>query len=459
MPLHKTFLSISILIIISCGIKAQIFAPAANDSVLASYGNDKVFIFNAPSFGAETDAALTAVAVNDTEAWTIQWAVYDKPDSSFRLIASPASGNVSTIDTVTVSAGYRAILNSPTVTDTFTAWVIINDLDVRITNKDQWDTLLYGYYDCASLDLHADTTKPAASYYNPDTHEKLTPGNLYTIRWTTDNPEATNPSGRLLTRVGSPPWKDTWYKLTVTDRFGLERSDSVIYNSIQSKADITAARYIPPNEDTLNHDTREWYDKFYNYDDGSKSAPALFRFDVSGSKNLENYEFTFGDGDSVLMDNDSVIFFHEFLQPGTYQVVLTTKSGPPFECMSIDSLSIKVDEASGTNFIMPNVFTPDGSDNKVLKYDEESVNNVFRTTDVSVIYIDIAIFTRTGLKVHQFDGNIRDWPGWDGKIMNSNRDAPEGVYFYVISRFVAYQNNIDPISKKLMNGFIHLYRK
>jgi hypothetical protein len=167
----------------------------------------------------------------------------------------------------------------------------------------------------------------------------------------------------------------------------------------------------------------------------------------------------FGDGDSLLLGIDSTVLYHEYKKPGQYKALLITKSAPPFECIDSVSAIVEIDKASGTNFIMPNVFTPDGSANKLLKYDENAVNSVFRTTDVSIIYIDIAIFSRTGLKVHEFEGNIRDWGGWDGKIMNSNRDAPEGVYFYVISRFIGYTDNNDPISKKLMNGFIHLYRK
>lgn len=102
---------------------------------------------------------------------------------------------------------------------------------------------------------------------------------------------------------------------------------------------------------------------------------------------------------------------------------------------------------------MPNVFTPGKGENGVYM-----PGGLFRTNDVSVIFIDITIFTRTGLKVHQYEGNIRDWKGWDGTIMNSGREAPEGVYYYVITRFNSYQDSNDPISRKLMNGFIHLYR-
>jgi len=150
--------------------------------------------------------------------------------------------------------------------------------------------------------------------------------------------------------------------------------------------------------------------------------------------------------------------FHEFEKPGNYNVMLTTWSDPPFSCVDTFAIQAIVDYASENNFTMPNVFTPGKAENGVY-----IPGDLFRTTDVSVVYIDITIFTRTGLKVHQFEGNIRDWQGWDGTILNSGREAPEGVYYYVITRFNAYQDsNPDrnqPISRKLMNGFIHLYRE
>jgi hypothetical protein len=459
MSLQKTLVLTIVLFIYTFSAKAQIFSPSASDSVIASYGTDKVFVFNAPSYQAPVNASLIAVATDTNNDWTFQWSVYSPSDTSFTTLPGTVTGHTSSMDNISVNSGYRVTMSRNAETMVFTSWVVINDLDLKITNKDSHDTILYGYYDCTSLDLHADTTKPGAFYYNPLNGQKLIPGSLLTIRWTTDNPEATNPGGRLLTRVSNPPWKDTRYIVTVTDRFGLIRKDSAVYNSIQSKADLTEPEYLPPSEDSIIHPKHEWYDKFYSYEDGAKSAPALFKLDVSGSKNFENYILAFGDGDSIVLGNDSTVIYHEYKKPGQYKALLTTKSGPPFECIDSVSAIVVIDEATGTNFIMPNVFTPDGSANKMLKYNENAVNSVFRTTDVSIIYIDIAIYSRTGLKVHEFEGNIRDWGGWDGKIMNSNRDAPEGVYFYVISRFIGYTDHNDPISKKLMKGFIHLYRK
>jgi gliding motility-associated-like protein len=437
---RKTFLLFYTLAFLSGSLKAQIFAPTATDSLTAFYGADMVFVFNRPEFNTPVTASIFAASA-DTSVF--QWSVYIPADSSYRDIPGTSTGKLSAIDTITVSSGYQVQLTGNSKIDTFRVWIVINDLDVTITNKDEADTLLFGYYDCESLDLHADTIRPPAYYFNPETHQKLDIGNTYTLRWTTDNVDATVPSSRLLTRVSNPPWMDTRYILTITDRFGLERADSVIYNSIQPKAEITEFKYITLPE---QFPERDWYKDFYDY--AYISAPALYQFDISASRNFTSYEFDFDDGDSVLIGKDSLRLYHTFEKPGTYEVVLTTKSGPPFECTDSIVQLVEVNPATDDNFNMPNVFTPGNSGS----------NDVFRTIDVSVTYIDITIFSRTGLKVHQYEGNVRDWKGWDGKIMNSNRDAPEGVYFYVVSRLNAYQNKEQPIRKEVLNGFVHLYR-
>lgn len=441
-----------LLTVTSFRLHAQIFAPFASDSVTAVYGTDKVAIFNKPFFGAALNASIVALPVDGTSGWFFQWSVYSISDSAYVPLPGPSTG---TIDNITVTSGYQVEMIKDSVKDTFRIWVIINDLDVKIINKDLADTLLFGFYDCTSLDLHGDTTKPKTFYYNPETHQKYDPGHNYVIRWTTDNDEATIPASRLLTRVNNPPWQDTWYTLTVTDRFGISRSDSVIYKSIQTKAEITSSSYISLTDTSYYPPREEWFENFYNQN-GMVSAPAVFKFDISGSKNLAGYELQFGDGDSVLMGKDTLVIYHEYEQPGNYNVLLTTWSDPPFSCIdtAVPESPVTVDFASEENFNMPNVFTPGKAENGVY-----IPGDLFRTTDVSVVFIDITIFTRTGLKVHEYEGNIRDWPGWDGTIMNSGREAPQGVYYYVISRFNAYQDKIEPINKKLMNGFIHLYRE
>lgn len=455
MQLTKKWIIVSAVMSIFCGLQAQIFAPAADDSINAQYGTDKVFIFNRPDFGAPVSASLLALSPDGLDDWTFQWAIYIPQDSGYNDLSASNTGNSSVLNNISASAGYQVTMSNGTINHVFRAWVILNDLNVTITNKGEGDTVLFGYYNCASLDLRADSTRIPLYYHNPSTGAKVNLPNVYTIRWLSDNTDASTPPGRLLTRVNDPPWRDTWYTITISDSYGMRREDSVFYKSIQSRAEIkNPIEYIKLVDDTANYPNHPWFEAFYDYDD--VSAPARFRIDISGSKNLNKYLLVFGDGDSVTGGADSLLYEHVYQKPGDYKVVLTTMSHPPFECLDSMSLMVSIDYATEENFNMPNVFTPSGSRNTVFTLNE---NDVFRTSEVSVIGVDITIFSRTGLKVHQYKGLIRDWPGWDGFIMDSGREAPEGVYFYVISRLPAYQSTVNPIDKKWFKGFVHLYRQ
>jgi gliding motility-associated-like protein len=446
--LTRKILFLLFVITIATGrLSAQVYAPAAADSFAAAYnpsgGTDEVFVFNRPTYKAEITASIVAVSVDKLSGWTFQWSVFNQGTKEYVNIPITGPGWFSEIDTISVSSGYRVIMTNGSEVDTFRVWLLINDLDLHITNKDADDKLSFGYYWCSSLDLMADTTQFPLFYYNPVTKARINVYNTYLIRWKTDNDEATTPSSRLITRVTSPPSEDTWYMLTLSDKFGLERSDSVYYESIQSKAKITG-EYISLS-DPLEYPGRG-YGQYYA--DGIKSAPGKYRFDMSGSRNMASYEIDFGDGGIFASEGDTLEVVHEYIKPGEYKVVLTTKSEEPYEC--IDSVSVMADleYAKADNFVMPNVFTPNN----------DEFNKWFRSEDVSVLFIDIAIFNRAGMKVHSYSGDIRDWEGWDGNIRNSNIKAPEGVYFYVISTFAAYEDKNNPISRKIMKGFVHLYR-
>ena len=69
--------------------------------------------------------------------------------------------------------------------------------------------------------------------------------------------------------------------------------------------------------------------------------------------------------------------------------------------------------------------------------------------------------------MHEFTGNIRDWEGWDGRIRGSNRQATEGIYYYIINVVIAYEyfeendkkgKRIKKYGKKQQNGFVYLFR-
>jgi|WetSurSiteA1Bulk_404760.scaffolds.fasta_scaffold00571_11 gliding motility-associated-like protein len=442
-----------ILHVITGYLNAQVYSPAANDSFAASYnppgGTDMVFVFNLPAYNTGINASITAVSVDRLSGWSFQWSVYNPSAGIYQAVPGSITGWFSEIDTITVSSGYQVVMTKGASTNVYRVWVVINDLDVFITNKDEHDKLLFSYYNCSSLDLRADTTRVPLFYYNPGTRERIIVNVTYTIRWSVDNPEASVPPNKLITRVTNPPYEDTWYTIKLSDPYGMERYDSVFFESIRSKAVLAAPEYIDLSDATVYPEN---YGNYYN--DDTYSAPGKFRFDVSGSKNMASYSIDFGDGEEFASDADSLNLVHEYEKPGIYKVVLTTKSDKPDEC--IDSISAEV-KLNYAKFMLPNVFTPnEDGDNDLLSL--EKSNDAFRSEDVSVLTIEIAIYDRAGLKVHDYSGNIRDWKGWDGMIRNSNRKAPEGIYFYVISVLHAYEDNINPINRDIMKGFIHLYR-
>ena len=248
MIFKRTLLLLTLILNFAVAGLAQVYAPTAGFVFNARYGSvtseDKVFVFNTPYFGAGANTVLEAVSTDSTDGWDFHWSVYNPQTITYDLIPGLSTGLSSQIDTITVSSGYQVEISKGLERDTFRVWVLINDLGMGIINKDEGDTLLFGYYNCSSLDLRADTTRVPLFYYNPKTGEKQKVQPSLKFTWTTDNPDAVNPSPRLITRVNNPPWSDTWYKLTVSDLYGLTRTDSVFYKSIKSKANFTV-EYIP----------------------------------------------------------------------------------------------------------------------------------------------------------------------------------------------------------------------
>jgi hypothetical protein len=436
----------------------QVFSPEASDSFGAAYnaagGTDKVFIYNIEKYQQGRTIAIVALPEDRQTGWNFSWAVYDNTANTYIPIPGVTSGWSSALDTLTVSAGYQVTMTKGSVTSVYRVWIVFNDFQVVITNKDTENKLQFGYYNCSSLDLRSDTTANPSYYYNPVNGNRIKIVNSYTIRWTTDNPQAGIPPSRLITRVSNPPSEDTWYKINVTDRFKLLRTDSVFYKSIQSRAEMAAPQYL--ELDSSNYPGKN-YQMYYSpaNDDKNKSAPGKYRFDISGSKNSVNYEIKFGDDSVMVTDTASASIEHEYQKPGTYHVTLITKSAMPYEC--VDSVNADVSLGYGI-FLMPNVFSPDQE--YTLENYKDAQNDIFRSEDVSVVTIDITIFDRAGRKMHEYSGNIREWKGWDGQVMNSSRKAPEGVYYWAVSTLIYFKDPVkDNIKKEVYSGFFHLYRQ
>jgi hypothetical protein len=454
MRLIKIVPLIVIMSILTAKAAGQIFSPEASDSFGAAYnvagGTDRVFIYNIEKYQQERKISIFALSEDRQTGWNFDWSVYDHNAHTYIPIPGTSTGWSSTVDTISVTSGYQVTMTKGSVTSVYRVWLVFNDFQVVITNKDADNKLQFGYYNCSSLDLRSDTTAYPSYYYNPVNGNRIKIVNTYTIRWTTDNPEAGIPPSKLITRVSNPPSEDTWYKVNVTDRFKLVRADSVFYVSIQSKAEMAPPVY-------MDLDSANYPGKMYQlyYDKDNRSAPGRFKFDISGSKNSVSYELKFGDGEILVTDTAGSAIEHEYKKPGKYTVTLTTKSDKPYEC--IDSVNADPEpELKYGVFKLPNVFSPDGG----LSTENLNNNNIFRSEDVSVVTIEITIFDRAGRKMHTYSGDIRDWKGWDGNVMNSSRKAPEGVYYWAVSTLIYFKDPVkDDIKKEVYSGFFHLYRQ
>ncbi len=465
--LNRTiFVLFIIYLITGFTVSAQIFAPDADYSDTAAYsisgGPDSVFVFNTPGYGESVVASIIAVSPDSSYGWDFEWSKYDTTSMSYIVISSD-TGFLSSLSNITSPAGYRVKMTKGSQDLIYRAWVLINDFNVQINNKDIDGNVAFGDYGCGWLDLKAALTTKNLEYNEPGKDTTLILTNHYNINWTAKPDTSPLPIGKLNARVINPSAVDTRYFINVDDRFGAHRDDDVFYKSIESDAVITE-KYIPLSD-------AEYYPQFadklyYNSSqyDQQQSAPAAFRF-LNNSINAANYHWLFGDGNEMDSQADESEIVHTYLIPGEYEVKLTTTSAAPYNC--VDSVK-KTITVSKPELQVPNVFTPNG----------DGINDIFRVYDVSITNFHIIIFDRYGGKVHEFKGNIRDWQGWNGKINNSNSNAADGVYYYIISKASAIEdwktgkpadlNNQDSststgggtttTTQDVYKGFVHLYR-
>jgi gliding motility-associated-like protein len=124
------------------------------------------------------------------------------------------------------------------------------------------------------------------------------------------------------------------------------------------------------------------------------------------------YTWTFGDGSSSTSTSPT----HTFGSSGTYTVTLGVSNSNG--CTDSYTITIVVSEPPSLLEI-PNIFTPNGDD----------VNDLFivRYENLNDFHMDI--FDRWGLKTASINNAAK---GWDGKTQGGN-DAPDGVYFYIIT--------------------------
>ena len=417
---------------------------------------DSIFFFNADG---NRKYPIELTALTDTfDTYSYKW--YTITADSTRLTVPFASGDsVKTIYLDTLSQdqlGIELIIDSLSQPlDTFHCWVFKNNYNVHIIKAK--DDSSVSKIECDNFYVFVTDTNRPDGYIHPVTGRYYpTYPNIWGVEyiWTTDNDSADlsefKKSAETST-IENVPYKDTYYYLQVVDSTGKEYHDSVFVEAIWPKAEIDT-QSIALNDREYYPGHEEWfYSEESRYADDKNSAPMAIRIGHN-SKNTDSIQIKIfhntddieglSDEDSVLQIFDTAIdknvyLDYEFKLPGTYGIELTAmRYWDKIKDVCYDKTyinSIEIDEGTlisgasegggtsgGSSGSLPNVFSiPNGS---------------FQFDDKSITTFEIVIYNRYGKRVHKFEGNIRDWPGWDGRINESNRYVSTGVYFYVIKR-------------------------
>ena len=413
------------------GIKgnAQITSYADFSESTEYSESDKIFVFCTDD---ENGASLTANDSTGDGGKVYHWYKYDIDSDIFTKVTTGISYNVDSSSNSIVglsTGGYKVIVTDGIENQQYLAWVY-NTIDRYVELQLTRST-------CDGLTLSADPfLEPDAvqGFDTPLEYIDTATGSKYILKnkidqynWESDTEPDIGYSNRPYNVMNNElPTEDTKFSVTVTDRFGCVVEDDLDYTAIATKALFSWT--------AIDEKTFEELSSGDHLGSVSEQAPLAIRF-VNESKN--GYEYTWWFGDTTRNDDEDTIVTNDFtLEPEhIYFYTDRTESGKTYTmelkseseagCTHSISFDITVKPVS---IQFPNVFSPTNKD---------GINDVFYCDSigdgpVSIRNFKITIFNRAGQVVHEYNGDIRDWKGWDGSVKNSSRMASEGNYYYVV---------------------------
>jgi len=421
---------------------SQISGPSDFFEATEYSDSDFVFVFCA-------DAG--ELVVNDSSSfggYNFEWFKYNEGTNDFTEVLSEflinADSTSSTISNIG-DGGYKVILMKSDTVQEYVAWVYVNnDLSVEIKFHEE--------NDCDYLALLAEPYRHTSQYFDtPLNYYDESTGETYSFKnkmssyeWTSSPEEDDFRSfnGPLVSIVedfsdneSELPTENTTFSVIVTDRFGCIAENDIDYSAIETDADFTWT--------TIDDKTLDILETGNSDNEITGPAPLMTRF-TNASLNGQDYIWFFGDSlwnndvDTIktsdfMLEAEHTYYFTAADSGKTYVMRMFSES--EYGCKDSIFFNILV-EPSVIEF--PNVFTPNNGD---------LINNVFIVLDgyKSIRDFKITIFNRVGQVVHEYEGDIRDWEGWDGSVRNSSREAPAGNYFFVVEATgwdnVNYNNN------------------
>jgi hypothetical protein len=436
---HIHIIIIIVFYNLSIAVYAQIEAPEACDSEETSYlstnSQDSVYFFS--------DIPDSTYFMPDTSTYSgyaIQWeefipgAGYQNPVNKLKMYFTPD----------TISKGFRLTLTTTSDTVIRRCWAFTDSFDAEILTKDEDGNLSSGAYTaiCDTYGpIQVKVTQADLIYYDPYTLDTLHFDHLLKKEWIKEEnvsegkmTEKGKIFGNLKYILSNAYWKDMYYTFVLSDSCGNEVRDSVYVRSIRPKASFEF-EYINLDDKEYYPDRDSAYYFFYaekNFD-GEISAPAKFMF-VNKSENAHEYFWSFGDSTSMTTTKDTIL--KDYIYWGNYDVKLIARHQVEWWNQTCESdTTIESDGTNGVYLSTPTLNAPN-----FYSVNNNSYMGTWRFIDVTISEFEIAIYSRSGRRVHHFKGNIRDWNGWDGSIRNTNNKVSTGVYYYVVKDFIDIRN-------------------
>lgn len=435
---------------------AQIYSNTANASKSIKYdsfdGNDMLFVFY-QSHGTFKSGSLSVDSPDGSA--TFEWRKYDPSADAFSIIVDDFPSATSTTIADLDEGGYSVhIFDGGSLDTTFTAWVMLDNFIVG-TEKDEHGMVKNSKSGCPEdnyLYLDGFVTADSFFYYDPVTHDLIRFQNDYTFEWTSDNSEIEifNASRTLHPdqfNIVPLPVEDSYFILTATDSLGMTEVDSVMYDTKFTRAEFTV-EYWDKLLEEYDPDLGEGWD----LKKGSLDAPLTVRF-INESKNGAEYTWVFLDtineitqeGTKISLDTTELEYQAEFTYYNAdeyyYPFLVSISDANCRDTFELeDGIRVVGSELETPNvfsaaneFSAPSVFTPNGDTN----------NDFWFFKHQSIKECKIRIINRYGKVVYK--KNIEDiyaWQldgGWNGNILNTDRPAPPGQYYYIIEA-LGYDN-------------------
>ncbi|HPI69644.1 MAG TPA: gliding motility-associated C-terminal domain-containing protein [Bacteroidales bacterium] len=393
---------------------AQISAPGSTSVLYTDYPSmpdlkHSVFIYCNAS-GTETGTLNAVNPKCDGSVYNFSWYKWNDATKSFSVFLKSDNGVSSSQHAGLEEGGYKIDITGSGNCDTsLIAWIVMDEPPVAEAS------LAQQLCNRVALDGNAEATVDEFYYRDPSNGAVVSFSNEITFLWSSTPPSVIPyPSIDIDPVTYSPPLEDVTYKLEVFS-LGCKSEASFFYESIHVKADALVEPVT-----------------------GEAPLEVMFiNKSVRGSK----FEWDFGDNTTSSLENPEP---HIYNKPGLYYPKLRIES----DLLCIDSVKLDSIYVEPSRLNIPNAFTPN----------EDGYNDRFIVDARSLRYLNVEIFSRSGLKVYGYSGDsdgIKSWEGWDGKVNNSSIEARPGIYFYIIRALGWDDIRYD---SKEYRGFLYLYR-